>query len=127
MRKSLLALFIVIVLLFQRYNITARAFLLKALAAIYRAVRLRLERNASLAAACSTGSGEELTRTASSVLACVAAALAALRLVLETALCVKLLLASGEHELPYRIPCILKSCLRTCSFLPLFDCVRWGT
>ena len=71
----------------------------EALAAIDRTVGLGLKRNASLAAAGSAGSGEELTRTACSVLARVTAALAALRLVLETALCVKLLLAGGEHEL----------------------------
>lgn len=91
MRISLPTLFIVTILLLTH--------LCEALAAIYRAVRFRLERNASLAAASSTGSGEELTRTACSILARIAAGLAALRLVLETALCVKLLLASGEHEL----------------------------
>ncbi len=61
----------------------------EAFAAIYRTVGLGFERNTSLAAASSTGSGEELTRTACSILRASRQGLAALRLVLETALCVK--------------------------------------
>ena len=91
MRISLPTLFIVTILLLTH--------LCEALAAIYRAVRFRLERNASLAAASSTGSGEVLTGAAGRVLAGVTAGLAALRLVLEAALCVELLLTGGEHEL----------------------------
>ena len=97
MKKSLLALLSCRVLLFS-VTILLLAHFCKALAAINRTVRLRLKRNASLAAAGSTGCSKELTRTASSVLACVAAALAALRLVLETTLCVEFLLAGSEYK-----------------------------
>lgn len=62
------------------------------------AIRLRLERNSGLSAACGTYSSEELPGTASSILASITACLAALRLVLETALCIKLLLTGGEHK-----------------------------
>ena len=75
------------------------AHLSEALAAIHGTVRLRLEGNLSFAAAGSANSGEELTGATGSVLASVAAGLAALGLVLEAALSVELLLTGGEHEL----------------------------
>ena len=71
----------------------------EALAAENGTVGLGLEGNLCFAAAASAGSGEELTGGAGSVLASVTASLAALGLVLEAALCVELLLTSGEHEL----------------------------
>ena len=70
----------------------------EAIAAVNRTIGLGLERNASLAAAGSAGSGEVLTGTASSILASVTAGLAALGLILEAALCVELLLTGGENE-----------------------------
>ena len=70
----------------------------EALAAEHGTVGLGLEGNLCLAAAASAGSSEELTGTTGSVLAGVAASLAALGLVLEAALCVELLLTGGEHE-----------------------------
>ena len=79
-------------------NLALFSHLCEALAAVNRTVGLGLKRNASLAATGSTGCSKELTRTASSVLACVAAALAALRLVLETTLCVEFLLAGSEYK-----------------------------
>jgi len=75
------------------------AHLGEALAAVDGAVRLRLKGNLRLAAAGSANSGEVLTGTAGGVLAGIAAGLAALRLVLEAALSVELLLTGGEHEL----------------------------
>ena len=71
----------------------------EALAAVNRAVRLRLKRNSGLASACSADSGEELTGAAGSVLAGITAVLASLGLVLEATLSVECLLTSGEHEL----------------------------
>jgi len=71
----------------------------KAIAAIHRTVALGLEGHSGLAAAGSADSREILTGAARGVLACVAAGLAALGLVLETALSVELLLAGGENEL----------------------------
>ena len=71
----------------------------EALAAEHGTVGLGLEGNLSLATAACAGSGEELTGAAGSVLTGVTAALAALGLVLEAALCVESLLTSGEHEL----------------------------
>ena len=71
----------------------------KALAAVDRTVRLRLKRNLGLAATGSADSGEVLAGTTGSGLAGIAAGLAALGLVLETALSVELLLTGGEHEL----------------------------
>ena len=71
----------------------------EALAAIHRTVGLGLERHTGLAAAVSAGSGEVLTGSTGRILAGVTAGLAALRLVLEAPLCVKLLLTGGEHEL----------------------------
>jgi hypothetical protein len=73
--------------------------LCKALAAIDRTIRLRLKRNLCLATASSADSGEILPGTAGSSLTGVTAGLAALRLVLETALCIELLLTGGEHKL----------------------------
>ena len=74
------------------------AHLSEALAAVYGTVGLGLEGNLCLAAAACAGSGEELTGATSVVLASVTASLAALGLVLEAALCVELLLTSGENE-----------------------------
>jgi hypothetical protein len=71
----------------------------KALAAVHRTVGLGLEGNASLAAAGSAGSSEVLTGTTGSILASVAASLAALGLVLEAALGIEFLLAGSENEL----------------------------
>jgi hypothetical protein len=71
----------------------------EALAAEHGTVGLGLEGNLGLAAATGAGSGEELTGATGGVLASVTASLAALGLVLEAALCVELLLTSGEHEL----------------------------
>jgi len=70
----------------------------EALAAVNRTIGLGLEGNLCLAAACSACSCEVLTGATGSVLASVAANLAALGLVLETALCVELLLTGGENE-----------------------------
>jgi len=75
------------------------AHLGEALAAVHGAVRLGLEGNLGLATASGANSGKVLTGTTSSVLASVAAGLAALGLVLEAALCVELLLTGGKHEL----------------------------
>ena len=71
----------------------------EALAAENRTVGLGLEGNLCLATATSAGSSKEFTGATGSVLASVTAGLAALGLVLEAALCVELLLTSGEHEL----------------------------
>ena len=71
----------------------------EALAAENRPVSLGLEGNSCLTAATSAGSSEVLTGTTGVVLASIAASLAALGLILEAALCVELLLTSGEHEL----------------------------
>ena len=71
----------------------------EAVAAVNRTIALRLEGNLGLAAAGSAGSGEILTGTTGSVLACVAAGLAALRLILEASLSIELLLAGSENEL----------------------------
>ena len=71
----------------------------EALAAVHRAIALRLEGTARLAAAGGAGSGEELPGATGSGLAGITASLAALGFVLETAFSVKLLLTGGEHEL----------------------------
>ena len=71
----------------------------EALAAVNRTIGLGLEGNLCLAAAGSTSGGEVLTGAAGSLLASVTAGLAALRLVLEAALRIELLLTGGEHEL----------------------------
>ena len=70
----------------------------KAVTAEYRTIRFRLERNASFLAAICTDSGEIFSRSAGRVFAGVTAGLATLRLVLETALCIKLLLTCGKNE-----------------------------
>jgi len=75
------------------------AHLGEALAAVDRAVRLGLEGNLCLATACCAHSSEILTGAANGVLTSITASLAALRLVLETALCIELLLTGAEHEL----------------------------
>mgnify|MGYP006873112650 CR=1 FL=1 len=71
----------------------------KALAAINRAVRLRLKRNSGFPTASGAYCCKELARTTGGILAGIAAGLAALRLVLEPTLCIELLLTGGEHEL----------------------------
>jgi hypothetical protein len=70
----------------------------KALAAVHGTVRLRLEGNLCIAAAGCAHCGEVLTGATSCVLAVVAAVLAALGLILEASLCVKLLLTGSEHK-----------------------------
>ena len=71
----------------------------EALAAVDRTVFARLEGHlAGLAAACANGV-EHLALTTGSVLAGIAACLAALGLVLETTACVELLLTGGKGEL----------------------------
>ena len=70
----------------------------EALAAENGTVGLGLEGNLGFVAAASAGSGEELTGATGSVLAGIAAGLAALGLVLEAALCVECLLTGGENE-----------------------------
>ena len=80
-------------------QLAVSAHLSEALAAEHGTVGLGLEGNLGLAAATGAGSGEELTGATGGVLASVTAGLAALGLVLEAALCVELLLTSGEHEL----------------------------
>ena len=71
----------------------------EALAAVDRTVFTRLEGHlAGLAAACANGV-EHLALTTGSVLAGIAACLAALGLVLETTACVELLLTGGPNEL----------------------------
>ena len=71
----------------------------EAIAAVNGTVGLGLEGNLCLAAAGCADCGEVFTRTTSGVLASVAAGLAALGLVLEAALRIKLLLTGGENEL----------------------------
>ena len=71
----------------------------KAVGAVNGTIGLGLKGNLGLAAACSTGSSEELSGTTGSILAGIAASLAALGLILETALSVELLLTSSENEL----------------------------
>ena len=71
----------------------------EALTAIYRAIGLGLKRNLCLTAAAGTGGGKILPRTTSRSFASVTAGLAALRLILEATLRIKLLLTGGEHEL----------------------------
>ena len=76
-------------------QLAVSAHLSEALAAEHGTVGLGLEGNPATCA----GSGEELRGATGNVLASVTASLAALGLVLEAALCVELLLTSGEHEL----------------------------
>ena len=73
--------------------------LCKAIAAVHRTIISGLEGYAGFSAAGSAGGGEELTGTTGSVLAGIAAGLAALGLVLEALLRIELLLAGGEYEL----------------------------
>jgi len=80
-------------------KLVGSAHLSEALAAVNGAIGLGLERNPSLAAAVGAHSSEVLTGTTGGVLASVTAGLAALGLVLETTLCVELLLTGGEYEL----------------------------
>ena len=86
-------------MLIQFYRSALLTHLGKTLAAVHRTVRLRLEGNLGLAAAGSTSSGKILTGATGSSLAGIAAGLAALRLILEAALSIELLLTGGEHEL----------------------------
>ena len=81
------------------FQLALLTHLSEAVAAINRTVGLRLERYTGLAAAGSTGGSEELTGTTGGVLAGITAGLAALRLVLEAALCIELLLTSSKGEL----------------------------
>ena len=83
-------------ILFQQLAVGTH--LSEALAAENGTVGLGLEGNLCLAAATCAGSGEELTGATGAVLASVTAALAALGLVLEAALCVEFLLTGGESE-----------------------------
>ena len=70
----------------------------EAIAAVHRTVSLGLKGNLGFAAAGSAGSREVLSGTAGSILAGIAASLAALRLILEAALSIELLLTGGEHK-----------------------------
>ena len=74
------------------------AHLSEALAAENGTVGLGLEGNLCFAAAASAGRGKELTGATDAVLTGITASLAALGLILETALCVEFLLTSGENE-----------------------------
>jgi len=71
----------------------------KTLAAVDRTVRLRLKGNLGLAAAGGTYSGKILAGSTGSSLTGIAAGFAALRLILEPTLSVKLLLTGSEHKL----------------------------
>jgi len=71
----------------------------EAIAAVDGPIGFGLEGHTSFLAAASTNSGEVLAGATSGILAGVAAGLATLGLVLETALSIKLLLTGGEHEL----------------------------
>jgi len=73
--------------------------LCKALAAVNRTVGLGLERNSGLSAASGADCSEILARAVGGVLAGITAGLAALRLVLEAALCIELLLTGAENKL----------------------------
>ena len=70
-----------------------------ALAAVYGSVVLGLERNFCFAAAVCANSSEEFLSCLTGILSCITAGLASLRLVLESALCIELLLACGENEI----------------------------
>jgi len=74
------------------------AHLSEALAAVDRTVRLWLKGNLRLAATLGAHSGKVLAGTTGSGLAGIAAGLAALRLILEATLSIKLLLTGSEHE-----------------------------
>ena len=70
----------------------------EAIGAVDRPVGLGLKGNLRLTAAGGAGRGEVFSGTTGSVLAGVAASLAALGLVLEASLCIELLLTGSEHE-----------------------------
>jgi hypothetical protein len=70
----------------------------EALAAVNGTIRLGIEGDLRLTAAASASGSEILPRTTGSGLTSVSAGLAALGLVLETALCIELLLTGSEHE-----------------------------
>jgi len=71
----------------------------KALAAVNRSVGLGFKRNPRFISAFGADSGEELSRASGGGFTRVAALLAALGLVLESALGIELLLTRGENEL----------------------------
>jgi hypothetical protein len=71
----------------------------KALAAVYGAVCLGLEGNPCLFSAVCTNSREILSGSAGSILASISASFATLGLILESALCVELLLTCSKNEL----------------------------
>jgi hypothetical protein len=70
----------------------------EAIAAVNGAIGFGLEGDASFLAAASANGSEVLAGATSSVLAGVAASLAALGLILEAALSIEFLLTGGEHE-----------------------------
>ena len=70
----------------------------EAIAAVNGTVGLGLKRNLCFAAAVGAGCSEELSGATGSVLAGIAAGLAALGLILEAAFCVEFLFTSGENE-----------------------------
>ena len=82
----------------SKLKLLSSLHLCKAIAAVNRTIVSGLERHLCLAAAGSAGSGEELTGSASGVLASVTAALATLGLILEAALCIEFLFAGGENK-----------------------------
>lgn len=100
-----------------------RTNLCKAVTAVNRTVAARLERELCLSAALGAGRGKELTLRTRCVLALVAAGLTSLRLVLEAVICVKFLLAGGEHELLAAISAY-QSFVLIHIVLPLFDSLR---
>lgn len=73
--------------------------LCEAVAAIYRTIGFGLKRNSCFFTALSANSCEILSGATSCVFASVTAGLAALGLILETALCVKFLLTCSKYEL----------------------------
>ena len=83
----------------HRSDSAVLSHLSEAIAAVDGSVRLGLEGNLRLAAAVGADSGEVLSGASGSVLSGVAAGLAALGLILEASLSVKLLLTGRENEL----------------------------
>ncbi len=73
--------------------------LCKAIAAVYRSVTVGLERNFSFPSALVAYCCEHFSGFACCILACIAASLASLGLILESLLCVKFLLACCEYEI----------------------------
>ena len=69
-----------------------------AFAAVYRSVVGRLERYLGFLATLRANCCKELSGSLARILSCISAGLASLRLVLESALRIKLLLTGGEHE-----------------------------